>query len=242
MPVSSCKNAAFAATLLFFFIVGTQVAGQTASDPHRPACSSHRCQTIRAYLKSHYCGKTPFGNGPDDGCDIRARKKPSAQIRVSADFACEWNDADKASKCRQLGQPSPDSRDIVIREMRRLGLPAKADKDVNFIVWGTASPSWTLIDANYERVNGTSLNLCQVIVVIDQGGQLQVIRQVPFQKTDAEVPLVATWSPLDIADVDSDGRAEIVLEGDAYENHWLEVFAMQDGGFKAVFSGLGYYL
>lgn len=64
----------------------------------------------------------------------------------------------------------------------------------------------------------------------------------PFQKTDADVPQVTTWFPVDIADVDGDGQAEIVLEGDAYEDHWLEVFDIQDDSFKTIFSGLGYYL
>jgi hypothetical protein len=32
------------------------------------------------------------------------------------------------------------------------------------------------------------------------------------------------------------------LEGDAYEDHWLEVDKMQGGTFRKVFSGLGYYL
>jgi hypothetical protein len=38
------------------------------------------------------------------------------------------------------------------------------------------------------------------------------------------------------------GQSEFILEGDAYENHWLEVVGMKDGVFKTTFSGLGYYL
>jgi hypothetical protein len=45
-----------------------------------------------------------------------------------------------------------------------------------------------------------------------------------------------------IADMDGDGELEIILEGDAYENHWLEVDKLQGGTFRKVFSGLGYYL
>jgi hypothetical protein len=47
---------------------------------------------------------------------------------------------------------------------------------------------------------------------------------------------------VDIADVDGDGHLEVVLQGNAYENHWLEVVRIQDGFFKTIFSGLGYYL
>jgi hypothetical protein len=38
------------------------------------------------------------------------------------------------------------------------------------------------------------------------------------------------------------GQLEFILEGDAYENHWLEADGMKDGALKTIFSGLGYYL
>jgi len=126
--------------------------------------------------------------------------------------------------------------------MLQAGLPVKAEKDVNFIIWEAASSGWSLVWANYEHVNGDDLTLCQVIVVIRSSGQPSILRKVPFQKTDADVPLVTTWFPVDIADVDGDGQKEIILEGEAYENHWLEVVGMQDGSSKTIFSGLGYYL
>jgi hypothetical protein len=53
---------------------------------------------------------------------------------------------------------------------------------------------------------------------------------------------VTTWSPIDLADVDGDGRVDVILEGDAYEDHWLEVDTVQDGSSRTIFSGLGYYL
>jgi hypothetical protein len=65
---------------------------------------------------------------------------------------------------------------------------------------------------------------------------------VQFQKTNADKPTVTTWFPMGIADVDGDGQLEIILEGDAYEDHWLEVDKMQGGSFRKIFSGLGYYL
>jgi hypothetical protein len=96
--------------------------------------------------------------------------------------------------------------------------------------------------ANYDHVSAADLTLCQVIVVTDQSGQPHVLRKVPLRKTNADAPDVTTWSPVDIADVDGDGHVEIILEGDAYEDHWLEVDGMKDGSFKTIFSGLGYYL
>jgi hypothetical protein len=35
---------------------------------------------------------------------------------------------------------------------------------------------------------------------------------------------------------------EIVLQGDAYEDHWLEVVKFEPDSLKTIFSGLGYYL
>jgi len=65
---------------------------------------------------------------------------------------------------------------------------------------------------------------------------------VRLQKTNADKSTAITWFPMGIADADGDGQLEIILEGDAYENHWLEVDQMQGGSFKKIFSGLGYYL
>jgi hypothetical protein len=65
---------------------------------------------------------------------------------------------------------------------------------------------------------------------------------VPFQKADAEKNTVTTWSPIDLADADGDGRIDVILEGDSYEDHWLEVDSLQNGSFHTIFSGLGYYL
>jgi hypothetical protein len=126
--------------------------------------------------------------------------------------------------------------------MRRLGLPARAEKDIYFTVWQPSPAKWFLAAADYGHANGSNLTLCQVIVVVDPGGHVQTLRKVPFQKTNADVPTVTTWFPLGIADVNGDGQLEIILEGDAYENHWLEVDKMQGGSFRKIFSGLGYYL
>jgi len=126
--------------------------------------------------------------------------------------------------------------------MRRLGLPARAEKDIYFTVWQPSSAKWFLAAADYGETSGTDLMLCQVIIIVDPGGRVQVLRKVQFQKTNADVPTVTTWFPMGIADVDGDGQLEIIMEGDAYEDHWLEVDKMQDGSFRRVFSGLGYYL
>ena len=126
--------------------------------------------------------------------------------------------------------------------MRRLGLPQKAEKDIYFTVWQPPSAKWSLAAADYGETSGNQLALCQVIVVVDPGGRVQMLRKVQFQKTNADKPTVTTWFPMGIADVDGDGELEIILEGDAYEDHWLEVNKMQGGIFRKVFSGLGYYL
>jgi hypothetical protein len=79
-------------------------------------------------------------------------------------------------------------------------------------------------------------------MIIDQGSHTFVLRKVPFQKTDVDKPTVTTWTPIDLADVDGDGHVEVILEGDAYEDHWLEVVSVHDGSIRTIFSGLGYYL
>jgi hypothetical protein len=68
------------------------------------------------------------------------------------------------------------------------------------------------------------------------------LRKVPFQKTDQDVPTVVEWVPLDLADANGDGTEDIILEGDAYEDHWLEVVSVMGWSAETIFSGLGYYL
>jgi len=67
------------------------VIAQAEKDPHRPPCTGTTCQKIRTFVKEHYCGESPAGNGPDDSCDLRDRNKRSADVKVIADYNCEWN-------------------------------------------------------------------------------------------------------------------------------------------------------
>lgn len=57
-----------------------------------------------------------------------------------------------------------------------------------------------------------------------------------------DVPDGTSWSALGIADVDGDGDSDVILKGDAYEDHWLEVVSLRGGSVRTIFSGLGYYL
>jgi hypothetical protein len=242
MPPFKFEKTLLAAVVILLCIVAPQLKGQRQNDPHRPACTSASCKKIESFVKAHFCGASPFGNGPENSCDTRYSKQLLTGVNVLAAFDCETNESNGRPKCRQRSQPSAAIRSILVREMRRLGLPAKAEKDIYFTVWQPASAKWLLGAVDYGETNGGQLALCQVILVVDPGGRVQTLRKVRFQKTDADVPTVTTWFPMGIADVDGDGELEIILEGDAYEDHWLEVDKMQGGTFKKVFSGLGYYL
>ncbi|MGA7929563.1 MAG: hypothetical protein WCA20_26615 [Candidatus Sulfotelmatobacter sp.] len=56
-----------------------------------------------------------------------------------------------------------------------------------------------------------------------------------FQRTDEDKPAVTTWSAMGLADRDGDGHIEVILEEDAYEDHWLEVDSIQDGSSHTIF-------
>lgn len=242
MSVLRREKTILAALVMLLGILCPQLKGQREKDPHRPACTSASCQKIESFLKANFCGASPFGNGPRNGCDTRAAKQLITGVKVLAAFDCEWNVTNGRPKCRQRSEPSPSIRTILLREMRRLGLSARAEKDIYFTVWQPSSAKWLLAAADYGQANGSDLALCQVIVVIGADGRVQTLRKVRFQKTNADKSTVTTWFPLGIADVGSDGQLDIILEGDAYENHWFEVDQMQAGSFRKVYSGLGYYL
>ena len=89
---------------------------------------------------------------------------------------------------------------------------------------------------------GSDVELCQVIVIVDQSWHVRVLRKVPFRKTSMDVPAMTQWSPIDLADVDGDGRTDVILQGDHYEDHWLEAVSVDQRFPRTLFSGLGYYL
>jgi hypothetical protein len=230
------------AALWLLFVVGVCVNAQIKKDPHRPACSTVLCRKIRFYLRTHYCGQSPFGNGPADGCDIKFPKLPRNGVTVLANYHCEWNESKKDSECKQNGHPSASVRSILFRELERLGLPPNANGQTHFDVLKPEVSSWSVASAAYSRTVREEIELCQVIVTIDQNSHVTVLRELPFQKTDIDIPQVTEWSLVDLADVNGDGQVEIILEGDAYENHWLEVVSLQNESPQTFFSGLGYYL
>ncbi|HXR32367.1 MAG TPA: hypothetical protein VN830_01570 [Verrucomicrobiae bacterium] len=129
-----------------------------------------------------------------------------------------------------------------MRELRRLGLPGGAKGTTYFTVWDSVPAQWSIVEAFYRHEVGSDIELCQVIMIVDQGSKLLVLRKSPFTKTDIDKPDVTSWSPLDLADVEGDGNVDVILSGDAYEDHWIEVIRIKDGLAKTVFSGLGYYL
>jgi hypothetical protein len=214
----------------------------TPQDEHRSDCTSAACRKIKAYLKRHYCGKSPAGNGPDDSCDVELPKKAQNGVEVSADYHCEWSEAKQDSVCRQIGQPSASVRRILVDELRLLGLPDNASGEIRFNIMKSLASGWSVAGADYSHAAGEDLELCEVIVLIDKDSHVAVLRKLPFQKTDIDVPRVTQWSVIDVADVEGTGQLDIVLEGDAYEDHWLEVISLSSGSPQTVFSGLGYYL
>jgi len=228
----------FFVTIAFNIVALGQAGGQPEKDPHRPPCNSAQCRKVESFAKTHYCG-APEGNGPDGSCEIRQPKK-RLNVKVTANYDCKW--VDGVRNCRQLEEPSLELRGILVGELRRLGLPAKAKGRTYFTVWQPTGLDWSLVEAYYDHIEGSDVTLCQMIAIIDQNSHVSVLRKVPFQNTDADKNTVTTWSPLDLADVNADGQIEVILEGDAYEDHWIEVVGMRDGSFRTIYSGLGYYL
>ncbi|HKW62619.1 MAG TPA: hypothetical protein VJN89_08755 [Candidatus Acidoferrum sp.] len=219
------------------------LSAQTDKDPHRPTCSGASCKKIKTFLKEHYCGESPFGNGPDDGCELQVvGRKPGASVKALADYECNWSEKKEEFECHQKGQPPSTVRSMLMHELQELGLPANASGVTTFKVWQSTLGGPLIATANYHRVVGSDIELCETILAIDGDSHVLVIRKLPFQKTDADVPRVTQWSLVDLADVNEDGNIEVILEGDAYEDHWLEVVTVHNGSTKTIFSGLGYYL
>jgi hypothetical protein len=178
--------------VILLCIVAPQLNGQRQNDPHRPPCTSASCQKIETFLRSKFCGASPFGNGPKNGCDTRYAKPLLTGVNVLAAFDCETSVTDGRPICRQRSEPSAAVRSILLRQMQRLGLPTKSEKDIFFTVWQPPSAKWFLAAADYGQANGGRLALCQVMVVVNPGGRVLALRKVQFQRTNADVPTVTT--------------------------------------------------
>lgn len=227
---------------LISLLLSTDTRPGADADPHRPTCRTAQCRKVKSFLKAHYCGESPYGNGPADGCLLVEPKKLGAGFKITADFHCEWMEHEEKAQCQQRGEVRSHVKDLLVREMKRLGVPAGEDKQVLFASWESNVADFSIAKAAYSSIAGAELAICAVVLRIDRTGHVVVLREVPFHRTDVDVPDVATWALLDVADVDGDGYPEVILHGDAYENHWLEVVSMRSGAAKTIFSGLGYYL
>ena len=172
----------FLVTIAFNIVALGQEGGPSEKDPHRPPCTSAQCRKLKSFVKTHYCG-APEGNGPDDSCEIREPKK-RLNVKVTANYDCKW--VDGVRNCKQLGEPSVELRGILVGELRRLGLPAKAKGRTYFTVWQPIGLDWSLAEAYYDDLEGSDLTFCQVIAIVEQNSHVSVLRKVPFQKTDAD--------------------------------------------------------
>jgi hypothetical protein len=94
------------AALISFPVAGVELRAANEADSHRPACANAQCRKTKSFLKTHYCGESPYGNGPDDGCLITPPKKLRAEINVRADFNCAWSESKQTTQCQQKGEPS----------------------------------------------------------------------------------------------------------------------------------------
>lgn len=236
------KQYVLVAALMLLLGVGTPAISQDEKDPHRPPCTTPGCKKIKSFLKARYCGESPSGNGPEDDCDIRTVKNFRSGVNVKADFDCEWKVASKPT-CRQRGEPSPKIRQLILPEMRRLGLPSRPHGEIYFTVWESPSADWSLAHGSYTQETKGERSICEVTLMIDRNSKVYVVRQLRLQKiVDGPPSVFKTWTPIDLADANGDGQLDVILRGDAYENHWLEVVTVRNGKVETIFSGLGYYL
>jgi hypothetical protein len=182
------------AALLVAFAAGARSEEQGEDDPHRPACVDAQCQKAKSFLQAHYCDSSPTGDGPEDSCEITIPEKPRAGVAVVADHRCLWIDAARAVGCEQHGKPPQRIKAVLVGELRRLGLPAKAGAYTYFTVWKAARSGWSIGLAYYLHTVGSDIEVCEVIAVIDEKSRATVLRELPCQRTDMEVPTTTDWS------------------------------------------------
>src|SRR5262249_62123274 len=76
------------AALMSALVAGVQLKAAAENDPHRPACVDAKCRKIMSFLKAHYCGESPYGDGPEGGCQIKSPKGPRPDVDVLTGIRC----------------------------------------------------------------------------------------------------------------------------------------------------------
>src|SRR6476659_7758538 len=89
------------AALVSVFLASASPMAAAERDPHRPACRDDQCRKMESYLRAHYCGESPYGDGPPSGCKIAVPPGPRPGVEVLADFGCDWSDLKQQMECKQ---------------------------------------------------------------------------------------------------------------------------------------------
>ncbi|HEY6448993.1 MAG TPA: hypothetical protein VIY53_21240 [Acidobacteriaceae bacterium] len=133
-------------------------------------------------------------------------------------------------------------RSAVLGAMHRIGLRPGNDASVGYTVWNVTASGWIIAEGDYSKVSGQDLFICELILTIDPRGRATPLRELPFEKTDVDGKSLTTWDLVDAVPIENQNPPDIILRGDWYENHWLEVEGFRNDSWRLIFSGLGYYL
>src|SRR5690348_10244882 len=96
-----------------------------------------------------------------------------------------------------------------MHELRKAGLPTGTSSRVGIAIWKYRLSGWLVADASYIREVGSDLDLCQVIVRIDEDSHVVVVRKCPFKRTDVDKPDVTEFTV-------RDGECETLFSGLGY--------------------------
>jgi hypothetical protein len=231
------------AALLVISLIPAYANTPSRKDPHRPPCTSQECRAIQQYLKAHYCGRSPWGNGEGESCELRVPKAATRGFKTLASYHCDPEDTSRSYRCAQRGTVPAAVVEAMHGQLTAIGVPAAAQRGIYYSIYQPSSAPWKLVEATYLRYKGDILTECQVLAVLGTDSVPHVLHKASCTKNDVDKPVFTEWSLLDVADVNVDGRVEIILEGNAYEDHWLEVIRLrEDLTPEIIYSGLGYWL
>lgn len=182
-------------------------------------------------LRAAYCVE-------DDQVDCRLRGPEKIAAERAAAFDCRWTDT---VVCTQTLAAPPALAAVAREELLKAGLPAREERV--FVDALRVRPEWTVVHAYHHAVSGERISVASVVLMVRDDGTRVVLRTQRFVRASLDGPSAAKLHfVLDVTDLDGDGAAELVLDGEAYEAHWLEVFTFREGKWRASFSGLGYSL